>query len=284
MIEIIVGSIFVILIIASATIGVNIVPQGDQWVVERLGKFHRTLTPGINFIIPGIDKIARKVPTKELIIDTPPQDVITKDNAVIIADAVAYINIVSPEKAVYEIDDYETAIKTRIQTSLRNIIGEMEFDDAISSRDSIKSKIANYLYEDVSKWGLSLNTVEIQEYKPSEEMQKAMAEQYTAERHRRAVVTRAEGEKTAVILEAEGRLEASKRDARAKIFMAEANQTAIKMLTEAIGDNDLPLVYLLGERYIDAFKNLASSENAKMVVVPADLPASIRGIINTIVK
>ncbi len=284
MIELFAGSIFIIVIIVSATIGVSIVPQGYEWVVERLGKFNRTLKPGINFIIPYIDKIAHKVPTKEIIIDTPPQDVITRDNAVIVADAVAWIRVISPEKAVYEIDDYKTAIKTRVQTSLRGIIGEMDFDDAISSRDLIKSKIANYLYEDVSKWGLSLKTVEIEEFKPSEGLQKSMAEQYEAERHRRAVVTRAEGEKSAAILEAEGRLEASRRDAEAKKVMAEADQRAIQMLTEVIGENDLPLIYLLGERYVDAIKDMATSENSKMIVVPADLPASIRGIINSLVK
>ena len=277
-------SIFVILIIVTVALGVRMVPQGNKYVIQRLGKFHKTLGPGLNIIIPYIDTVAYKLTTKDIVLDIPSQDVITKDNAVIITNAVAYINIISPEKAVYGIEDYRMAIQTLVQTSLRSIIGEMDLDDALSSRDLIKSKLKTAISDDISDWGINLKTVEIQDINPSDTMQKAMEEQAAAERQRRAVVTRAEGEKSAAILEAEGRLEASKRDAKAKVVLAEASQMSINRVTEAISENELPVVYLLGERYIEALKKLSDSQNSKMVVLPSDLPASLRGLVSAIGK
>jgi regulator of protease activity HflC (stomatin/prohibitin superfamily) len=157
--------------------------------------------------------VAYKVTTKDIVLDIPSQEVITRDNAVIIANAVAYINIISPEKAVYGVEDYRLAIQNLVQTSLRSIVGEMDLDDALSSRDQIKAKLKEAISDDISDWGITLKTVEIQDINPSQTMQKAMEEQAAAERERRATVTRAEGEKAAAILEADGRLEASKRDA-----------------------------------------------------------------------
>lgn len=275
-------SVFVILIIVTIALGVRMIPQGNKYVVQRLGKFHKTLGPGLNLIIPYIDTVAYKLTTKDIVLDIPSQDVITRDNAVIITNAVAYINIISPEKAVYGIENYRTAIQTLVQTSLRSIIGEMDLDDALSSRDQIKSKLKTAISEDISDWGINLKTVEIQDINPSTTMQQAMEEQAAAERQRRATVTRAEGEKSAAILEAEGRLEASKRDAQAKVVLAEASQLAIKKVADAISENELPVVYLLGERYIESLSKLASSENSKMVVLPADLPASLRGIVSSL--
>ena len=185
--------------------GVRQVPQGNKWVVQRLGKYHRSLTPGLKFIIPYIDKVAYKVTTKDIVLDIPSQEVITLDNVVIIANAVAYINIVSPEKAVYGVEDYELAIRTLVQTSLRSIVGEMKLDDALSSRDQIKARLKTSISDDIADWGITLKTVEIQDINPSGTMQTAMEEQAAAERQRRATVTRADGEKTAAILEADGR-------------------------------------------------------------------------------
>lgn len=279
-----IASIFVILIIVTIALGVCMIPQGNKYVVQRLGKFHKILSPGLNFIIPYIDTVAYKVTTKDIVLDIPPQEVITRDNAVITADAVAYINIISPEKAVYGVEDYRLAIQTLVQTSLRSIIGEMELDDARSSRDQIKAKLKASISEDIVDWGIDLKTVEIQDINPSDNMKIAMEAQAAAERHRRAAVTRAEGEKSAAILEADGRLEASKRDAQAKVILAEASQSAIKEVTNAISDNELPVVYLLGERYVEALNQLSKSENSKLVVLPADLPASLRGLVSSIAK
>jgi regulator of protease activity HflC (stomatin/prohibitin superfamily) len=269
-----------ILLLVTLVKGVRLVPQGSKWVVQRLGKYDRTLAPGLNFTVPYIETIAYKVTTKDIVLDIPSQEVITRDNAVIIANAVAYINILSPEKAVYGIEDYEIAIQTLVQTSLRSIVGEMDLDDALSSRDQIKAKLKTAISDDISDWGITLKTVEIQDINPSSTMQQAMEEQAAAERQRRATVTRADGEKQAAILEAEGRLEASRRDAEAKVVLAQATQQAIEKVTAAIQDKELPAVYLLGERYVDAVKEMSKSANAKIVVLPADLPSAIRGIMN----
>ncbi|MEZ5557659.1 MAG: SPFH domain-containing protein [Pseudomonadales bacterium] len=267
-----------LLVLVTLLKGVRLVPQGSKWVVQRLGKYDRTLGPGLNLTIPYIETVAHKVTTKDIVLDIPSQEVITRDNAVIIANAVAYINIVSPEKAVYGIEDYTLAIQTLVQTSLRSIIGEMDLDDALSSRDQIKAKLKFAISDDISDWGITLKTVEIQDINPSPTMQHAMEEQAAAERQRRATVTRADGDKQAAILQAEGRLEASRRDAEAKVVLAEATKEAIEKVTLAIEDKELPAVYLLGERYVEAMRELGQSGNSKIVVLPADLPAAVRGL------
>ncbi len=258
--------------------GVRQVPQGYKWVVQRLGKYHTSLTPGLNFIIPYIDAVSYRVTTKDIVLDIPSQEVITKDNAVLVTNAVAYINIVNPEKAVYGVENYEIAIQTLVQTSLRSIIGEMSLDDALSSRDHIKAKLKAAISDDIADWGITLKTVEIQDINPSATMQQAMEEQAAAERARRATVTRADGEKQAAILKAEGELEASKRDAEAQVILAEASKKAINLVTEAIGEKEMPVVYLLGERYINSLEQLSGSENAKFLVFPADIPNALRGL------
>jgi len=267
------------LVIITIAMGVRIVPQGMKHIVQRLGKYNKTLNPGLNLIIPYVDTIPYKVTTKDIVLDIPSQEVITEDNAVIVANAVAYINIVNPEKAVYGVEDYTFAIQNLIQTSLRAIIGEMKLDAALSSRDKIKAALKNSISDDIADWGIVVKTVEIQDINPSPTMQKAMEEQAAAERQRRAAVTTAEGEKQATILEAEGNLEASRKDAEATILLAEASAKAITQVSESI-QGELPVMYLLGERYIKAIKELAASGNAKTVVYPADLQQTIRGILN----
>lgn len=158
-----------LLFIVAMTIakGVRLVPQGYKWVVQRLGKYHSTLQPGLNIVIPFVDTVSHKVTTKDIVLDIPSQEVITRDNAVIVANAVAYINIVAPEKAVYGVENYVVAIQTLVQTSLRSIIGEMDLDSALSSRDLIKSKLKGMISDDISDWGIVLKTVEIQDINPS---------------------------------------------------------------------------------------------------------------------
>lgn len=276
----IVTSLVFLLVIVTLLKGIRLVPQGSKWVVQRLGKYHKSLHPGLNLIIPYIDDVAFKATTKDIVLDIPSQEVITLDNVVIIANAVAYINIIAPEKAVYGVEDYELAIRTLVQTSLRSIVGEMALDDALSSRDQIKAKLKASISGDISDWGITLKTVEIQDINPSGTMQQAMEEQAAAERQRRATVTRADGEKTAAILEADGRLEASRRDAEAQVVLAEATKAALTKVNEAIQDKELPAMYLLGEKYIDAMKSMSKSSNAKLIVLPADIPAAVRGIMN----
>ena len=275
----VVALVFLVLVGVTIALGVRIVPQGSKHVVQRLGKYQKTLGPGLNLIVPYMDTVAYRVTTKDIVMDIPSQEVITRDNAVIIANAIAYINIVSPEKAVYGVENYTLAIQSLVQTSLRSIVGEMDLDDALSSRDAIKAKLKAAISDDIADWGITLKTVEIQDIKPSPTMQHAMEEQAAAERARRATVTRADGEKAAAILEAEGRLEASRRDAEARVVLAEATQTAIQKVAQATAGNELPVVYLLGEKYVDALTGLATGENSRIVLLPGDLPAAVRALL-----
>lgn len=276
--------VLIALIVFTVLKGVRIVPQGYKWIVQRLGKYSQTLEPGLNLIIPFVDKVAYKVTTKDIVLDIPSQEVITRDNVVIIANAVAYINIVRPDKAVYGIEDYEYGIRNLVQTSLRSIIGEMDLDSALSSRDEIKAKLKLAISEDISDWGITLKTVEIQDINPSATMQASMEEQAAAERLRRATVTRADGQKQAAILQADGRLEASRRDAEAQVVLAKGSEESIRLITAAMGDEEMPVVYLLGEQYIKAIRQLAESDNAKMVVLPADILSTIKGMVGDKLK
>lgn len=271
-------TILILFVVFTIFKGVRVVSQGEQWVVERFGGYHKTLSPGLNLIIPYIDTVAYRVSTKDIVLDIPSQEVITRDNVVIIANAVAYINIADPVAAVYGIENYTLGIRNLVQTSLRSIVGEMDLDNALSSRDMIKTQLKAAISEDISDWGITLKTVEIQDIKPSPTMQLAMEEQAAAERQRRAVVTRADGQKQAAILEADGRLEASRRDAKAQVVLAQGSEEAIRLIATALDGNSDPLIYLLGEQYIKAMNDMAQSDNAKTVVLPADILNTIKGL------
>lgn len=259
--------------------GVRIVPQGEEWVVERLGKYHVMLTPGLHVIIPYIDRVGYRVVTKDIILDVEQQEVITKDNAVILANAIAFIKVTDTIRAVYGVVDFREAIRNLIQTTLRSIVGEMELDEALSSRDKIKARLKQSIADEAIDWGLTVKSVEIQDIKPSDSMQKAMELQASAERERKAMVTRAEGEKQAMILAADGRLESAKRDAVAQVTLAEASARSIQKVGEAAGQTDAPLYYLLGERYVNHIGKLAESANSKIVLLPADLHEALRGLL-----
>jgi regulator of protease activity HflC (stomatin/prohibitin superfamily) len=275
---IVVGAIAVMIVVTIA-MGIRTVPQGYRHIVQRFGKYQSTLNPGLNIIIPYVDKVAYRVTTKDIVLDIPSQEVITMDNATITANAVAYINIVDPQKAVFGVEDYERAIKTLVQTSLRSIIGEMKLDESLSSREQIKLKLKESISNDIVDWGIALKTVEIQDINPSETMQSSMEKEAAAERERRATVTRAEGEKSAAILQAEGRLEASKKDAEAAIVLADASRQAIQKVSEGIGNQELPALYMLGEKYITSIQALSASDNAKTVVFPADIQKTVQGLL-----
>lgn len=266
---------FVVVTIAK---GVRLVPQGEEWIVERLGKYHGTLKPGLNVVIPYIDRIAYQLVTKDIILDVQEQEVITRDNAVILTNAIAFVKVTDPVKAVYGVTDFSEAIRNLIMTTLRSIVGEMELDEALSSRDKIKARLRESIADEAIDWGLTVKSVEIQDIKPSQSMQKAMEMQAAAERERKAVVTRAEGAKQSAILEAEARLESAKRDANAQVMLAEASAEAIRRVSAAIGDQSGPMSYLLGEKYITAMERLGEKDNAKLVVLPADLQEAVRGL------
>ena len=272
--------VIAVLIFAAVTVwkGVRIVPQGEEWIVERLGKYNETLRPGLSIIIPYLDKVAYKVITKDIILDVPEQEVITKDNAVIITNAIAFIKVTDPIKAVYGIVDFAEAIRNLVQTTLRSITGEMELDQALSSREKIKLRLKESISDEAIDWGLTIKSVEIQDIKPSESMVKSMELQAAAERERKAVVTRAEGAKQAMILEAEGRLESAKRDAVAQVTLAESSAQAIQKVAAAVGDHDAPMMFLLGEKYIHALDKISNSGNSKIVLLPADFQEAVRGL------
>ncbi|MCX7897897.1 MAG: SPFH/Band 7/PHB domain protein [Rhodocyclaceae bacterium] len=259
--------------------GVRIVPQGEEWIVERLGKYHGTLHPGLNVIIPYLDVVRYKLVTKDIILDVQEQEVITKDNAVIVTNAIAFIKVTDPIKAVYGVVDFAEAIRNLIMTTLRSIIGEMMLDEALSNRDKIKARLRESISDEAIDWGLTVKSVEIQDIKPSPSMQKAMEMQAAAERERKAMVTKAEGEKQAMILQAEARLESARRDAEAQVTLAEASAEAIKRVAAAIGEEENPMRYMLGEKYIAALARLAESDNAKTLLIPGDLQETLRALI-----
>ncbi|WP_413463998.1 SPFH domain-containing protein [Dechloromonas denitrificans] len=267
--------VFVVVTIAK---GVRIVPQGEEWIVERLGKYHGTLKPGLNIVIPYLDKVAYQLVTKDIILDVQEQEVITRDNAVILTNAIAFIKVTDPVKAVYGVTDFSEAIRNLIMTTLRSIVGEMELDEALSSRDKIKARLRESIADEAVDWGLTVKSVEIQDIKPSQSMQKAMEMQAAAERERKAVVTRSEGAKQSAILEAEARLESAKRDANAQVMLAEASAEAIRRITAAIGEQTGPMSYMLGEKYIAALERMGEKDNAKVIVLPADLQEAVRGL------
>jgi len=277
------GFVFVValLIFAAVTLakGVRIVPQGEEWIVERLGKYSSTLAPGLNILVPYFDRVAYKLVTKDIILDVQEQEVITRDNAVILINAIAFIKITDPIKAVYGVTDFSEAIRNMIMTTLRSITGDMDLDQALSSRDKIKARLRESIADEAIDWGLTVKSVEIQDIKPSESMVRAMEAQASAERERKAMVTKAEGTKQAAILQAEARLEAAKRDAEAQVTLAEASAEAIRRVAVAIGDQDAPMRYMLGERYLAAMGRLTESANAKTIVLPADIQDALSGIL-----
>lgn len=275
----IVSVVLILFLFVTLWKGVRIVPQGEEWVVERLGKYLKTLMPGLHVLIPYIDNLAYKVTTKDLILDIPQQEVITRDNAVLVTNAIAFVKVTDTQSAVYGVTNFQLAVMNLVQTTLRAIIGAMDLDEALSSRDQIKAKLKDSIADDVSDWGLTLKSVEIQDISPSPTMQKSMELQAAAERERKATVTKAEGDKQAAILEAEARLESAKRDAEAQVRLAEASAEAIRRVAAAIPEKELPALYMLGEKYIASIKEVATSGSSKTVILPADLMKTLEGML-----
>ena len=272
------------LIILTLYKGIKVVPQGEEWVIERLGKFSRTLNPGLNLILPYIDSVRMRMSTRDIILDVPQQEVITMDNAVILTNAIAFVRVTRPADAVYGVEDFRFAIINLVMTTLRSIIGEMKLDEALSNRDLIKGRLKEQIIDDVADWGVTVKSVEIQDISPSPSMQKAMEQQAAAERERRAVVTKAEGNKNAVILEAQGKLEAAKLEAQAQVALAVASAEAIARISDSIQERELPAMFLLGDRYIAALEKLGESQNGKFVVYPADVQQAVKGMLGSVFK
>ncbi len=299
----------VILALIIAKKSIVIIPQSETKIVERLGKYFATLKPGINLIIPFIDnakdivsvKNGRYVYTntidlREQVYDFSRQNVITKDNIQMQINALLYFQIVDPFKAVYEINNLPNAIEKLTQTTLRNIIGEMELDQTLTSRDTINTKLRAVLDDATNKWGIKVNRVELQDITPPESVLQAMEKQMQAERNKRATILTSEGEKQAAILQSEGektstinRAEAAKQqailyaegEAQARIRKAEAEAIAIEKITAAVGKSTNPANYLLAQKYISMMQELANGDKTKTVYLPyeaTNLLGSIGGI------
>lgn len=273
--------VLIILVAIAIWKGIRIVPQGEEWVVERLGKFNAVLSPGLHVINPIFSKISYKVTTKDIILDVPQQEVITKDNAVILANAIAFIKVSNIERAVYGIENFHEAMRNMVQTSLRSIIGGMELNQALTSRDRIKAELKTAIADEALDWGLTVKSVEIQDIKPSPNMQHAMEMQASAERERVALVTKSEGEKQAIILNAEARLEAARKDAEAQEVAAKASAESIRLIAEAVKENNSSATFLLGDRYIQAMQKLSTSENSKLVLLPGDLVGAVKTLVGS---
>ncbi|MFW5431181.1 MAG: SPFH domain-containing protein [Methylophilaceae bacterium] len=272
------GFVLIFLAIIAFIKGVRIVPQGEEWVVERLGKFKSILAPGLTVINPVLSKVSYKVTTKDIILEIPEQEVITADNAVILANAVAFIKVSNIERAVYGIENFREAMRNMVQTNLRSIIGGMNLNEALTSRDRIKNELKNAVADEALDWGLTVKSVEIQDIKPSMNMQDAMEKQAAAERERVAVVTEAEGAKEALILNAEARLEAARKDAEAQMVAAKASGESIKFIAAAAKTNADSATFLLGDRYIAAMQKMASANNSKLVLLPGDLIGAVKNL------
>ncbi len=276
--------ILAIAVIVTLYKGIKIVPQGEEWIIEKLGKFSRTLQPGLNIIIPFIEDVRQRISTRDIIMDIPQQEVITKDNAVIRTNAVAFVRVTNPKDALYGVEDFKLAITNLIMTTLRSIIGEMKLDEALSNREQIKARLKEAIIDDVADWGVTVKSVEIQDINPSESMQESMERQAAAERERRAIETTAEGNKNAAILEAQGKLEAAKLEAEAQVALAQASASALEMIADATEGKELSAMFLLGDRYINSLDKMSESPNSKFVVYPADIQATIKGMMGSVLS
>src|SRR5574344_2283775 len=301
--------LFIALVIIVTKATIVIIPQSETKIIERLGKYYATLKPGINFIIPFIDRAkeivilrngryvyANSIDLREQVYDFDKQNVITKDNVQTEINALLYFQIVDPFKAVYEISNLPNAIEKLTQTTLRNIIGEMELDETLTSRDTINSKLRLVLDDATNKWGIKVNRVELQDIIPPATVLQAMEKQMQAERNKRATILTSEGDKQAIILQSEAdqkaainRAEAAKQqtvlhaegEAEARIRRAEAEAIAINKITEAVGKSTNPASYLLAQKYIQALQDIAAGDKTKTVYLPyeaTNLLGSIGGI------
>ena len=285
--------VFVALVILTLFAGVKTVSQGYNWTVERFGRYMRTLPPGLNIIVPFIDRIGRKINMMEQVIDIPQQEVITKDNATVTVDGVAFFQIFDAAKASYEVSNLHTAIVTLNMTNIRSVMGSMDLDQVLSHRDEINEKLLRVVDAAVSPWGVKVNRIEIKDIVPPADLVQSMGRQMKAEREKRAeilqaeglrqsAILKAEGAKQSQILEAEGRREAAFRDAEARERLAQAEAKATAVVAEAIAGNGVQATnYFLGTKYVEALSRMGSSSNSKVFFLPveaAGIMASIAGI------
>lgn len=280
----------VVLIIITVISTAKVVPQGYNFTVERLGKYVRTLQPGLGIIVPFIERIGRKVNMMERVIDVPTQEVITKDNTMVTVDAIAFCQVLDAAQAAYEVSDLDAAILNLIMTNTRTVMGSMDLDESLSNRNEINARLLHVVDEATSPWGVKVTRVEIKDIRPPIDIVQAMARQMKAEREKRAAILdaegrrqseilKAEGDKQAQILSAEGRKEAAYRDAEARERIAEADALATRVVSEAIASGNIHAInYFVALKYVEALKALAAAPNQKVLMLPVEASGVIGSI------
>ncbi len=282
--------IFAVIMIA---MGVRSVPQGNEYTVERFGRYTRTLRPGLNLIIPVIDQIGQKQNMMEQVLDVDSQEVITRDNAMVKVDGVVFFQVLDAAKASYEVNDLYRAVLNLVMTNIRTVMGSMDLDELLSQRDHINARLLNVVDDATTPWGLKVTRIEIKDIAPPRDLVDAMARQMKAERDKRAAVLeaeglrqaeilKAEGEKQSTILEAEGQKEAAFREAEARERLAQAEAKATQMVSQAIAEGDVNAInYFVAQKYTEALQQVASAENQKVIMMPLEassLIGSLAGI------
>ena len=266
---------------------VKIVPQGFNYTVENFGRYTKTLTPGMHILVPVVERVVHQINMKEQVMDIPSQDVITRDNAMVRVDGVAFYQILNAAKAAYEVDSLESSIVNLTMTNVRTVMGSMDLDELLSNRDQINAKLLHVVDAATEAWGVKVTRIEIKDIAPPRDLVESMGRQMKAEREKRALILeseglrqaailKAEGEKQARVLEADGRKEASFRDAEARERLAQAEATATKLVSDAIADGNVQAInYFVANNYVKALEALASAPNSKIIMMPLEASSII---------